>query len=133
MIGITCIVFGIVIMLVEAVYVVFPTLFTIWYKEAIETDTRVRILATGFLALGAILIWAGSTEQHNLTYALIVFGMFSLCASGWMMLVPADYRFLVDMMMPSEPCLLLSIWRVMAFGGVLFGGVAAYYGMIVIS
>ena len=129
-IEIAIVTFGAVVVIGDSIFVLFPVQTLRWYREAINTDKRVRILSAAAIALGVLCTWIGTTEQSTAAYAVLVLGLLTLCTGSLMMMGPDFYRELIDWMMPAEPGPVLIFWRVYAAGGVVFGAFLIYFGML---
>jgi hypothetical protein len=131
-IEIAIVTFGAVVVIGDSIFALFPVQMLRWYREAINTDKRIRILSAVSIALGVLCTWIGTTEQSTAAYAVLVLGLLTVCTGSLMMVGPSVYRELIDWMMPSEPGPALNLWRVMSVGGIGFGVFLIYFGMLVL-
>ncbi len=129
-IEIAIVTFGAVVVIGDSIFAVFPLQALRWYREAINTDKRIRILSAVAIALGVLCTWIGTTEQTTAAYAVLVLGLLTVCTGSLMMVGPGVYRELIDWMMPAEPGPVLIFWRVYSVGGVSFGVFLIYFGML---
>ena len=129
-IEIAIVTFGAIVVIADSIFVLFPVQTLRWYREAINTDKRIRILSAVAIALGVLCTWIGTTEQSTAAYTVLVLGLLTVCTGSLMMVGPGVYRELIDWMMPAEPGPVLIFWRVMAVGGVSFGVFLIYFGML---
>ena len=74
-IEIAIVTFGAVVVIGDSIFVLFPVKTQRWYREAINTDKRIRILSAVAIALGVLCTWIGTTEQNTAAYAVLVLGV----------------------------------------------------------
>ena len=117
---------GILMVVGDSFYTIFPMQTMRWYKSWINSDNAARVIAGACLVLGLIITWIGTTEDSTLATLLLLFGMMIVCMAGWLLVDPGSYRDLLEMF-PTEPGSGLVFMRVFAAVGVIFGGVIIYY------
>ena len=124
-VGIICLVLGSLIVITRGFIVVAPATTLRWFKEMISTEVRVRTLGLFALAMPALLIWAGVSEDTVLAQVLLIFGLFFLLVIiPWLLFFPRSYMELVGALIPSD----LMAWRLLGLMGVVVGLVLIYFG-----
>lgn len=88
-------------------------------------ETRVRVLGLCTLAIPALLIWAGASEDTGLAHVLLIFGVFFLLVIiPWLVFFPRSFIEITSSLLPSD----LMVWRLLGLLGVIVGLVLVYIG-----
>jgi len=101
-----------------------------WFKRQMETNTRIRIMATVGLWLGVMMFWAGSTDESVLAMVLTGLGIGVLAVSALTWLFPNGYREFADALLPSVETANLTKWRILGLAGVIVGVMFIYVGVL---
>lgn len=130
-VGVASIVLGVVIVSSRGPLLVAPAATLRWFEGMIRTDGRIRALGVVALALGALLVRAGVSEENVLATILSLFGwvavVFTIPA---LLLFPAVYRFIGQAVVPANEVADLTGWRVLGLAGVVIGGLLIYFGAL---
>lgn len=124
-VGIVCIVLGFLIVISRGLIVLAPAVTLRWFKHMIGTETRVRTFGISALALPALLIWAGASEDTLLANVLLIFGLFILLITiPWLVFFPRSFMDFTRALLPSN----LMAWRLLGLSGAMVGLVLIYFG-----
>ena len=125
--AIIVVVFGLLIAITRAPFIVAPSATRTFYMKWFETDGRMRGLGVFVLAIGVVLIWASGTEESSLAKVAFGFGLFmTVLGAVFFMFLPTPARNLANKVWSSfsDPML-----RVLGCVAVIFGLAIANYGM----
>jgi uncharacterized protein YjeT (DUF2065 family) len=126
-IALVLVIFGLLIAITRAPFVVAPAATRAFYMKWFETDGRMRVLGVFLIAIGAALIWAGNSEDNTLAQICFGMGLFmTVLGAVFFILLPAPMRKWAAKIWSgfSEPAL-----RILGFVAVIFGLALANYGM----
>ena len=92
-VGIVTIALGVIVGCSRGALLVAPEAVLRWFLEIMETKGRVRVLGAIVVALGAVTIWAGASEESTLATILSVMGWAFLAVSvPLLVLFPGAYQ-----------------------------------------
>ncbi len=101
-----------------------------WYKEAIASNARIRMLGAFVMALGGAMVWAGTSEDSGLATFLTVSGWVVLVSSALVLvLFPGVYRAIANPFMPSDTSNFF-LWRCAGLASVPVGVFIIYFGVL---
>ena len=130
-VGIVTIAFGVSILCGRGTTLVAPAPTLRWFKEAIASNARIRMLGAFFMALGGAMVWAGTSEDSGLATFLTVLGWVMLVISALVLvLFPGVYHTIANPFMPSDTSGSLFLWRVRGLAGILAGVLIIYFGVL---
>lgn len=130
-VGAVSIVVGVVVVASRGALLVAPAATLRWFEGVIESNGRTRALGAVVLALGAAMVWAGTSEYSGLATALSVIGWAAFGISTVaLVLFPAVYQAIGEAVLPSDADADLTGWRIVGLAGVGIGGVLIYFGAL---
>ncbi len=133
-VGIVSIVLGVLVVFGRGFLALAPGATLRWFQRLISSDGRMRTAGTFFVALGAVLVWAGSSEDSALAGVLSVVGWAFVAGSTLLLvLFPGAYRALASEFLPSDPSGRLVGWRVRGLVGVTVGVLFIYFGVLALG
>ncbi len=102
-----------------------------WFKETVASNGRSRTLGAFLVTLGAVMAWAGASEDSGLATFLTVFGWGFLGTSVLVLvLFPGIYRAIANPFLPSDTSGSLFFWRFRGLAGTLVGVLIIYFGVL---
>ena len=130
-VGIVSIVLGVLMVFGRGSLLVAPEASLRWFKAVIATNGRLRLLGGFMLTLGAVMVWAGASEDSVLATILTVFG-WAIAGISVLLLVlfPGAYRAIANPFVPSEMSGSLFLWRFRGLIGVALGVLLIYFGAL---
>jgi hypothetical protein len=130
-VGIISIVPGVAVVCSRGALLVAPAATLRWFEGLIRTNGRTRAFGMVILALGASIVWAGSTEHSSLATILLIAGWAFVGVSTLaLVLFPTVHRTIAEAVLPSDTDADLSGWRILGLVGVLIGGALIYFGAL---
>ncbi len=130
-VGIVTIALGVLVVGARTTLLVAPGATLRWFKETIASNGRLRTLGAFLLTLGAVMAWAGASEDSGLATFLRVFGWGFLGYSTLVLvLFPGIYRAMAKAFLPSDTSGSLSLWRFRGLAGTLVGVLLIYFGAL---
>ena len=115
-----------------------PATFLRWFRGMARTNGRNRVFGALFLTVGAIMVWAGASEeasfnvneQRTLAFILSVLGWGIVGITPLIVLFPVGFRALANAFVPSDPSESLIGWRIMGLAQVIISGLFIYFGAL---
>jgi hypothetical protein len=96
----------------------------------VSSNGRLRLFGAVLLAIGAMLVWAGVSEDTQLAGFITFIGYLFAGASVLVLLIfPGAYRAIVDSIMQKDTDGVLIFVRVRSLLGVVFGLLLIYFGV----
>ena len=129
LVGVVSISVGIVVVCARGPLLVAPTATVHWFRGKIASKGRVRVLAAIALSLGAVLVWAGASEDSVLATILTAFGLVSIAVSVLGVVFSGAYLNFVNTIVRSDSRASRTAWRFRGLAGVLVGLLLIYYGV----
>lgn len=113
---------GILIICSRAPLLLFPALGLRWFREAIKTEGRTRLLGAIVVLIALPMIWSGVSESTGLSAALSIFGVFFIVvAIPALVLFPKTYMNIAEWILPGGSSNNLWAWRIVGLIGVIIG------------
>jgi len=129
--GVVSIVLGIVLVCSRGALLVAPAATLRWFEGLIATNAGTRALGAVALALGAVTVWAGASEDTGLATVLSVIGWAIVGFSAFaLVLFPSVYQDLARALLPASESEDTTGWRVVGLAGVAIGGLLIYFGAL---
>lgn len=101
-----------------------------WIRNMVSSNGRLRLFGAVLLAIGAMLVWAGVSEDTQLAGFITFIGYLFAGASVLVLLIfPGAYRAIVDSIMQKDTDGVLIFVRVRSLLGVVFGLLLIYFGV----
>ena len=130
-VGIVSIVLGTLVVCGRGLLFVAPVATLRWFERLISSDGRMRTAGAFFVLLGAVMAWAGNSEDSGLAGVLLFLGLAFIAASTLLLvLFPGAYRALASQFLPSEPSGRLVGWRIRGLVGAIVGVLLIYFGVL---
>ena len=130
-IGIVTIALGALVVCGRGALLVAPAATLQWFKKTTASNGRLRSLGAFFVTLGAVLAWAGASEDSGLATFLTIFGWGVLGYSALVLvLFPSIYRAMANAFLPSDTSGSLFLWRFRGLAGTLVGVLVIYFGAL---
>ena len=128
-VGVVSITVGLLALCLRASTLVAPAATLRWFTGAIRTNGPIRVMGTCAVVLGAMMAWAGASEDSTLAFILSFAGWaLVVMSTPAMVLFPGAYRALFNAAMPSDASTTLSLLRMRGLAGVLASVVLIYFG-----
>ncbi len=129
-VGIVTIALGVLMMCRRVPLLVAPEATLRWFKETIASNGRLRALGGFAVTFGAVMVWAGTSEDSGLATLLTVLGLGFLGVSALLVLFPGIYRAIANPVLPSDRSGSLFLWRFGGLAGTLIGVLIIYFGAL---
>lgn len=122
MAGVVAILVGFLIISSRGPLLLFPNSALRWFREAIKTESRTRILGAVAVVLAVTMVWSGMPQRFALETVLFTCGIFILLfAIPMLLLVPSLYMNLANSLLPENQTGSLFGWRITGLVGVIIG------------
>ncbi len=133
-VGIVSIVLGVLVVCGQGFQVVAPVATLGWFQRLISSDGRMRTAGAFLVAIGAVMVWAGNSEDSGLAGVLLFLGLASVAGSTLLLvLFPGAYRALAGVFLPSDSSGRLVGWRIHGLVGVIVGVLLIYFGVLALT
>ena len=129
-IGVVTIALGVLMMCRRAPLLVAPEATLRWFKGTISSNGRLRALGGFAMTFGAVMVWAGTSEDSGLATLLTVLGLGFLVVSALVLLFPGAYRAIATPVLPPDTSGSLFLWRFGGLAGTLVGVLIIYFGAL---
>ena len=128
-VGLVSIVLGVLVVCGRGFLVVAPGATLRWFQRLISSDGRMRTAGAFLVPLGAVMVWAGNSEDSGLAGVLLFVGLAFVAGTTLLLvLFPGAYRALAREFLPSDPSGRLVGWRIRGLVGVAVGVLLIYFG-----
>ena len=130
-IGITSILFGMLIIIGRGILMVAPATTLFGFRIMIQTKIRTRILGLCILPLGPLMIWAVYSGNSTLAEILMVIGWIITAMALFLLVIfPKVYMTICEAFLPSETITDFAGWRLLGLMGVAIGILFVYFGVL---
>ncbi len=101
-VGIVSVMLGVLLVCGRGFLVMAPGATLRWFQRLISSDGRMRTAGAFLVPLGAVMVWAGNSEDSVLAGVLSFFGWAFVAGSTFLLvLFPGAYRALAREFLPS--------------------------------
>ena len=130
-VGIVAIFLGVLIAFGRGPLLLAPSATLRWFKTAIETEARTRMLGMFAILIGSLMTWAGIDQGSGLESIMFIVGVFIVVVTiPALLLFPSAYMSVASSMLPADADTSLFGWRIVGFVNIVIGVALIRAGMV---
>ena len=127
--GIVTVFLGLMIICSRGPLIFVPATALRWFRAAIKTKNRTRVLGAIVVLIALPMIWSGMSEESELAVILFIFGViFLFIAIPGLLLFPHIYMSVAETFVAEDPDSNLFGWRMIGLVAVIIGSYIVWVG-----